>query len=153
MITFNKAFRDTGSVMTMHYLWFIAAAILVGVEMMTGTFYLLVLAVAAIAAGLLAFLGIDFWWQVASGALVAVVGTYLLHEWKKKNATQPKLSANLDVGQRVRVNEWRDDGTARVFYRGSQWDAILESDVTPKSEQMVIVGTRGSQLVLGALPQ
>lgn len=137
----------------MHYLWFIAAAILVGVEMMTGTFYLLVLAVAAVAAGVLAFVGVDFWWQVASGALVAVIGTYLLHEWKKKNATQPKLSANLDVGQRVRVNEWRDDGTARVMYRGSQWDAILESDITPKSEQMVIVGTRGSQLVLGALPQ
>lgn len=139
--------------MTMYYLWWIAAAILVGVEMMTGTFYLLVLAVAAIGGGFLAYFGVDFWLQVAGTTILAVAGTYLLHEWKKKNATQPKLSANLDVGQRVRVNEWRDDGTARVSYRGTQWDAILETDVTPRSEQMVIVGTRGSQLVLGALPQ
>jgi membrane protein implicated in regulation of membrane protease activity len=139
--------------MTMYYLWWIAAAILVGVEMMTGTFYLLVLALAAVAGGLLAFLGFDFWWQVGSAALVAVIGTYLLHEWKKKNVSQPKLSANLDVGQRVRVNEWRDDGSARVSYRGTQWDAVLESDVTPKRDQMVIVATRGSELVLGPLPQ
>ncbi len=139
--------------MTMYYLWWIAAAILVGVEMMTGTFYLLVLAVAAAAAGVLAFAGLDFWWQVAGSALVAVVGTYLLHEWKKKNATQPKLSANLDVGQRVRVTEWRDDGSARVTYRGAQWDAVMESEMTPKRDQMVIVAMRGSQLVLGPLPQ
>jgi membrane protein implicated in regulation of membrane protease activity len=139
--------------MTMYYLWWIAAAILVGVEMMTGTFYLLVLAVAAAAAGVLAFVGLDFWWQVAGAALVAIVGTYLLHAWKKKNATQPKLSANLDVGQRVRVNEWRDDGSARVTYRGAQWDAVMESEMTPKREQMVIVATRGSQLVLGPVPQ
>ena len=137
----------------MYYLWWIAAAILVGVEMMTGTFYLLVIAVAAIGGGFLAYFGVDFWMQVAGTTILAVAGTYLLHEWKKKNATQPKLSANLDVGQRVRVHEWRDDGTARVSYRGTQWDAILETEVTPRSEQMVIVGTRGSQLVLGALPQ
>ncbi|TAG69270.1 MAG: NfeD family protein, partial [Burkholderiales bacterium] len=111
------------------------------------------LAVAAAAAGVLAFAGLDFWWQVAGSALVAVVGTYLLHEWKKKNATQPKLSANLDVGQRVRVTEWRDDGSARVTYRGAQWDAVMESEMTPKRDQMVIVAMRGSQLVLGPLPQ
>jgi membrane protein implicated in regulation of membrane protease activity len=139
--------------MTIYYLWFIAAAILVGVEMMTGTFYLLVLAVAAIVGGIVAYLGLDFWWQVGATAACAVLGTYALYEWKKKNATQPKLSPNLDVGQRVRVNEWRDDGSARVSYRGAQWDAVLESDITPKRDQMVIVATRGSQLVLGPLPQ
>ncbi len=139
--------------MTMYYVWWIAAAILVGVEMMTGTFYLLVLAVAATVAGCLAFFGAAFWVQVAGAAIVAVAGTFFLNAWKKKNATTPKLSANLDVGQRVRVNEWRDDGSARVSYRGSQWDAVLESEVTPRREQMVIVGTRGSQLVLGPLPQ
>lgn len=139
--------------MTIHYLWFIAAAILVGVEMMTGTFYLLVLAAAAIVGGILAFFGLDFWWQVGGTALCAVLGTYALYVWKKKNATQPKLSPNLDVGQRVRVNEWREDGSARVTYRGAQWDAVLESEITPKRDQMVIVATRGSQLVLGPLPQ
>jgi membrane protein implicated in regulation of membrane protease activity len=139
--------------MTIHYLWFIAAAILVGVEMMTGTFYLLVLAAATLFGGVLAYVGLDFWWQIGGTAVFAVVGTYALYEWKKKNATQPKLSPNLDVGQRVRVNEWRDDGSARVSYRGAQWDAVLESEVTPRRDQMVIVATRGSQLVLGPVAQ
>ena len=35
--------------MALQYLWWIAAAILVGVEMMTGTFYLLVVALALVA--------------------------------------------------------------------------------------------------------
>ena len=35
--------------MALQYLWWIAAAILVGVEMMTGTFYLLIVALACAA--------------------------------------------------------------------------------------------------------
>jgi membrane protein implicated in regulation of membrane protease activity len=140
-------------VMTLHYIWWIAAAILVGVEMMTGTFYLLMVALACAAGGVVAIAGYDVGWQWGIAALVGVVGTYFLHQWKIKNATAPKLSANLDVGQRVRVVEWREDGSARVSYRGAHWDAVLEADVTPKREQMVIVATRGSQLVLGPAPQ
>jgi membrane protein implicated in regulation of membrane protease activity len=139
--------------MALHYLWWIAAAILVGIEMMTGTFYLLMVALACVVGGVVAFAGGDVGWQWGLAALVEVVGTYFLHQWKIKNATAPTLSSNLDVGQRVKVVEWRDNGAARVFYRGAQWDAVLESDVTPKNEQMVIVGTRGSELILGPSPQ
>lgn len=139
--------------MALHYLWWIAAAVLVGVEMMTGTFYLLMVALACVAGGVAAFAGLDVGWQWGLAAAVEIVGTYFLHQWKIKNATAPKLSANLDVGQRVKVVEWRDGGRARVSYRGAQWDAVLESEVTPKREQMVIVATRGSELVLGPAPQ
>ena len=62
------------------------------------------------------------------------------------------MSNNLDVGQRVSVLEWRDDDTARVTYRGTQWDAVLDSPATPKREHMVIMGMRGAVLVLGPAP-
>jgi membrane protein implicated in regulation of membrane protease activity len=139
--------------MSLHFLWWIAAAVLVGVEMMTGTFYLLMVALACVAGGIVAFSGVDVGWQWGIAAAVGVVGTYFLHQWKIKNATAPKLSSNLDVGQLVKVVEWRDGSAARVFYRGANWDAVLESELTPKREQMVIVATRGSQLVLGPAPQ
>ena len=135
--------------MALYYLWWIAAAILVGVEMMTGTFYLLIVALACAAGGLVAYSGFDPSWQWGGAAVIEVVGTAAVVLWKKKFATQPRLSNNLDVGQRVSVLEWRDDDTARVSYRGTQWDAVLDSPATPKREHMVIMGMRGAQLVLG----
>ena len=135
--------------MALYYLWWIAAAILVGVEMMTGTFYLLIVALACVAGGLVANTGFDASWQWGGAAVVEVIGTAAVVLWKKKFATQPRLSNNLDVGQRVSVLEWRDDDTARVSYRGTQWDAVLDSPATPKREHMVIMGMRGAQLVLG----
>ena len=138
--------------MALHYLWWIASAILVGVEMMTGTFYLLVVALACAAGGLVAFSGFESSWQWGGAAVVELLGTFAVVQWKKKHAAAPKLSNNLDVGQRVSVLEWRDNDTARVSYRGTQWDAVLESAATPKREQMVIVAMRGAELVLGPAP-
>ena len=138
--------------MALQYLWWIAAAILVGVEMMTGTFYLLIVALACVAGGIAAVSGLDIGWQWGVAALIEVLGTLAVYRWKKSHVGPPKLSNNLDFGQRVSVLEWRDDGTARVAYRGTQWDAVLDSPATPKREQMVIVGMRGAQLVLGPAP-
>jgi membrane protein implicated in regulation of membrane protease activity len=135
--------------MALHYFWWIAAAILVGVEMMTGTFYLLVVALACVAGGLVAFSGFDAGWQWGVAAVIEVLGTFAIVQWKKKYAAAPKLSNNLDVGQRVSVIEWRDNDTARVAYRGTQWDAKLDSPTTPKREHMVIVAMQGAVLVLG----
>jgi membrane protein implicated in regulation of membrane protease activity len=138
--------------MDLQYIWWIAAAILVGVEMMTGTFYLLIVALACVAGGATAALGLNVGWQWATAALVEVLGTLAVHRWKKSHASKPRLSNNLDIGQRVSVLEWRDDGTARVAYRGTQWDAVLDSASTPKREHMVIVDMRGAELVLGPAP-
>ncbi|MCS6997005.1 MAG: NfeD family protein [Casimicrobiaceae bacterium] len=134
--------------MALYIWWWIAAAILVGAEMLTGTFYLLVVALACVAGGAVAYFGGTLAWQWIVAAVVQVVGTLVLIEWKKRHRSVPKLESNLDLGQRVRVQEWRPDGTARVYYRGAQWEAVAESESTPRQEQMVIVAMRGNILVL-----
>lgn len=135
--------------MALQYLWWIAAAILVGVEMMTGTFYLLVVALACVAGGAIAVMGYDISWQWGAAALVEVLGTLAINRWKRTHASTPKLSNNLDIGGKVSVLQWNEDGSARVAYRGTQWDAVLESPATPRREHMVIVDMRGALLVLG----
>ena len=55
-------------------------------------------------------------------------------------------------GKPVRVRSWNADGSARVDYRGTQWDGVPESAQTPHNDTMYIVATRGSTLVLGASP-
>src|SRR5689334_10058151 len=113
------------------------AAVLVGVELATGTFYLLAVGAAFAIGGFVAWAGLEAWIQFAVAAGLSIVGVTLAHRWRQSRA-QPPPMPGLDVGQTVRVIEWRDNGTARVQYRGSQWDAELASADTPREDTMVI---------------
>jgi membrane protein implicated in regulation of membrane protease activity len=130
-----------------HWVWWIAAAVLVGAELLTGTFYLLAVGIAAAIGGVAAWLGagVPLQYLVAGG--LAVVLTILAHQWRRRQApTAPQVS--LDVGQTVHVQTWNDDGTARVAYRGTLWDAELAAPGVPHADTLYIVATRGSVLVL-----
>ena len=130
-----------------YVIWWIMAAVLVGVELATGTFYLLAVGAAFAIGGLAAYAGMEAWVQFAAAIAFSIAGIGLAHRWRQRRA-QPPPMPGLDVGQTVRVIEWRDNGTARVHYRGSQWDAELASADTPRAETMMIQDMRGSVLVL-----
>jgi membrane protein implicated in regulation of membrane protease activity len=128
------------------------AAVLVGVELATGTFYLLAVAAAFVIGGLIAWMGFEGWVQFAAASVASVAGVTAAHRWRKSRAQTPQMPG-LDIGQAVKVIEWREDGTARVQYRGSYWDAELATPQTPRHEAMVIQEMRGSVLVLTATRQ
>jgi len=132
-----------------YVVWWILAAVLVGVELATGTFYLLAVGAAFAIGGLAAYIGLETWVQFAVASVFTIVGISVAHKWRTSRAEPPPMPG-LDVGQTVRVIEWRDNGTARVNYRGSQWDAELASPDTPRAEMMMIKDMRGSVLVLTA---
>jgi membrane protein implicated in regulation of membrane protease activity len=129
------------------WIWWIAAAVLIGAELVTGTFYLLAVGLAAAIGGLAAWLGYSHQVQFTVAGIAAVVLTAAAHQWRRRHA-QPAPQQSLDVGQSVRVLGWNPDGTARVNYRGSTWTARLATPQTPRDETMYIVGTNGSVLVV-----
>ncbi len=130
-----------------YWKWWIFAAVLAGAELVTNTFYLIAIALAMVMGGVAAWLGFDVDWQWAVAAVLAFVFLYVAHRWRAKRlAPGPQISA--DIGKPVRVRHWNADGSARVEYRGTQWDAELASPETPRAESMVIVGVRGSNLIL-----
>lgn len=133
--------------MEIYSYWFLLALILVGLEMATGTFYLLVVAIAMAVGGLAALLGASVVWQLLLGALTGIAGTTILRRWKSTQAKEVN-SASLDIGQPVKVIKWNDNGTARVFYRGAEWDAETESADTPRDTTLYIMAVHGSGLVL-----
>ncbi|MFO1314295.1 MAG: NfeD family protein [Burkholderiales bacterium] len=132
--------------MAAYWTWWALAAVLVGAELVTGTFYLLAVGVGFVAGGLAAWAGAATPLQLVVGAAVAVAGTVAAHRWRQKRALPPP--APLDVGQSVRVLDWKPDGSARVSYRGTQWNAELAEPGGARHETMYIVGTRGSTLVI-----
>jgi len=132
--------------MAAFWIWWALAVILVGIELMTGTFYLLAVGVAFAVGGLAAWLGAALPVQLVIGGVLSVAGALAAHRWRQQRVPPP--SPSLDLGQSVRILEWKDDGSARVNYRGTQWDAELAAPGVARAETMFIVGTRGSTLLI-----
>jgi membrane protein implicated in regulation of membrane protease activity len=119
--------------MATYLLWAIAGFILIIAELLTGTFYLLVLGIAALAATATAALGGAVWLQVMVAVVFALGGTYLVKRWwmtHPKDAAKARADSDLDMGQTVVWDSWVNEAarTARVKYRGSTWDAQLDRD-------------------------
>jgi membrane protein implicated in regulation of membrane protease activity len=132
-----------------YWIWWALAVALVGAELFTGTFYLLAVGAAFALGGVIAWFGGSTPAQLLIGGVCAVAGTIAAHQWRKRRAMPPP-QAGLDVGQEVEVLAWHDNGTARVNYRGTQWDAAVASPGEAHARTMYIVATRGSTLVIAA---
>ncbi len=133
--------------------WLVVLFALLAIEIFTGTYYLLMLSVGAIAAALCALAGLELMIQIIVGSVVGLTAVILFHRIRmRQRAGQVHSSSNpdvvLDIGQEVRVAGWKH-GHARVEYRGSQWDAIPESEGDDQTGALVIKAIRGSTLVLG----
>ena len=144
--------------------WLAMAGVLVILEIFSGTFYLLMIAVGALAGALAAWLGASNPVQMLAVAVVGVLACLLLYfvrgprGRRREAANDPNV--NLDIGQSVRVDQWQSEGNglwqARVNYRGAQWDAQLQSEpgpgasLTPLPGWYVIREVRGSRLMLAA---
>jgi membrane protein implicated in regulation of membrane protease activity len=137
--------------MAAHWLWWIVGVALIGAELITGTFYLLAIGIALLFAGLAAWLGADLAIQCLVAALFAVAGCVAAHHWRVRRG-EPPPQPPLDVGQSVQVQTWHADGSARVVYRGTHWDATLARPGDPREAIMVIVGMRGSTLLIAPPP-
>ncbi|MDR3412136.1 MAG: NfeD family protein [Formivibrio sp.] len=132
-------------------LWLILALVLAGLEMLSGTFYLLALAIGLACGALTAWLTLPIPVQTSVAAVVSVIAAILLRRWKTKNIPQ-SAETSLDIGQRVRIIEWQTKTQARVQYRGTQWDAELATSAESGHAEYFITAVRGSTLVLHQNP-
>lgn len=128
--------------------WLLAGFALVIAELLTGTFYLLVLGVAAFAGGGVAWLGQGIGLQALVAAAVAVAGVVWVQRHPRQGRGKPM--ASLDAGQVVTLDHWSDRaaGRARVRYRDTLWDADIEGGAESASEggTLFITAVDGSTL-------
>ncbi len=138
-------------------LWWLAAGVLVAAELATGTFYLLMVALGVAAGALSAHAGLEGTTQMVVAALVgagATVAWHLLRARSPKSApVESNRDVNLDIGQTVHVPAWLPDGTARVAYRGAQWQVRLAPGATAASGDHTIVAVHGTELLLAPTTQ
>jgi len=137
-------------------IWWLLAGTAIAVELMTGTFYLLMLAVGLVAGALAAHLGLPLMGQMLIAATLGG-GAVAVWYWHRSKTPAP-LSANanpdvhLDIGEAVHVVRWNADGTTSVHFRGAQWTAVAADPIAPASPgNFRIKEMLGNRLVLEKL--
>jgi len=138
-----------------YLLWIIAGFALVIVELVTGTFYLLVIGGGAFAGAAVAAAGGGYLLQAVGACAVALAGTWWVSRWHRTRRPGSAKDNFLDLGQAVVLESWIDKGTrtARVTYRGTTWDAKVASGSNPEpGTTLIITGQDGSTLLVGAAP-
>ena len=135
--------------------WIIAGFVLVIIELLTGTFYLLVIGVGAFAGAAFAWAGAGYFLQAVAACAVALAGTAWVHAWHARHRKGGVEDNLLDRGQPVVLESWVDAaaGRARVQYRGASWDARLVGAERPEpGATLYITGQDGNAFLVGAAP-
>ena len=135
--------------MESYVVWLIMGLALIAAELVTGTFFLLVLGVAALTGSLAAYFGADFFAQAVLACVVCVAGVFMVNHWRNKKKDAAPGSNNIDYGQSVVFESWRNESAriGRVQYRGASWDAhVLDGAAVQANDVLYICGTEGAQL-------
>ncbi|HZZ12510.1 MAG TPA: NfeD family protein [Paraburkholderia sp.] len=136
--------------------WWIGAGVLIVLELISGTFYLLMIALGFVAAAVAHIAGAAPDVQFALAAVVALAAVIVLRrsrfgrKLRKEASKNPDV--NLDIGQTLNVAAWHER-RARVNYRGAAWDAELAAGEPENAQLYEIAEMRGSCLVVVASRQ
>ena len=140
-------------------LWLVAAGAVVILELFTGTFYLLMIAIGIVAGAIVAYAGGTLEGQLIVAAVVGLLATAILRHsgLGKINRTDAARdpNVNIDIGQAITVDAWHSAPaggkrpTARVMYRGAPWDVELSHDGPAMPGQYIIREIQGSRLIVG----
>lgn len=133
-------------------LWWIITGVLVALELATGTFYLLMLAIGAAAGAVAAHWGLGHSGQMTSAAVVGGLAVFACYLARRRRPGDPSPRAdravNLDVGEIIQIDQWAADGTAAVRYRGAQWTAVYRGGTPPQSGRHRVIELEGSRLLV-----
>ena len=137
-------------------IWWLLAGAAIAVELMTGTFYLLMLAAGLAAGALAATMGIALTGQMLLAAGIGG-GAVAAWRWGRRQRPAPLAASSnpdvhLDIGNTVHVVQWNADGTAGVHFRGARWTAVPASpNALSGPGNFRITEVRGNHLVIEPL--
>jgi membrane protein implicated in regulation of membrane protease activity len=72
-----------------YWIWWILAAVLIGAEMLTGTFYLLAVGIAFTLGGVVAWVGASLPMQLLTAGVLSVIGTVIANRWRRARGDPP----------------------------------------------------------------
>ena len=133
-------------------IWWLAAGAVIVTELLTGTFYLLMVALGLVTAAVAAHMGLPPTVQMVTAAVVGGGSVVAFYFMKKRQPGDPSVrsqrSVNLDVGEIIQVDAWLPDGSAQVMYRGASWSVIQRPGNAPVPGSYRVTELVGSRLLV-----
>lgn len=134
--------------------WIIAAAVLIGLEVVTGTLVLAMVGAGALAAAGVAAVGGDAWLQVAAFAGVGALMVAVVRPVAKRHLHQPKelrTGAAALVGEYAVVLADTDGDGGRVRIGSDVWSARAYDGMTvyPAGERVQVLQIEGATALIG----
>jgi membrane protein implicated in regulation of membrane protease activity len=133
-------------------LWWLVASGAIVLELLTGTVYLLLLGTGFAAAALSAHAGFGLTTQLLVAAVVGVGAVLAWYTVRRRRPAAAPSGANpdvnLDIGERIHIDRWNDDGTAQVRYRGALWTVLPRAGSAPSPGEHRVTEVVGSRLVV-----
>ncbi|MBE7368309.1 NfeD family protein [Ramlibacter pallidus] len=132
-------------------LWWLLAGAAVAIELLTGTFYLLMLAIGLAAGAVAAHAGTSIPTQLVMAALVgggAVAAWHVVRRRHFAGAAGENTNLNLDAGEAVHVEAWTAENTSMVRYRGTTWTAVPAGGTPQGTGAHRVREVSGSRLVV-----
>lgn len=133
-------------------IWWVLAGMMVAIELLTGTFYLIMVAIGFVAAALAAHAGAAPTLQLVVAAVFGGGSVIVWHYYKRGTPPEPPANANdnvnMDVGQHIQVDDWGPDLSSSVKYRGAMWTVALHTGEVATPGRHRIVEVVGSRLIV-----
>lgn len=135
--------------------WSLLAGAVVILEMLTGTFYLLMVALGLLAGAIAAWFNFALAPQLLIASSVATIGIFLLYRSRfglsHKESANRNPDVNMDIGQVLQVQQWHEAQAGvfvgRASYRGAMWDVELQhAEAVPGTYKITEV--QGSKLIV-----
>ena len=130
--------------------WVIAGIAMVIGEMLTGSFFLIFIALGAFAASLIATFSLPEWMQLATCAVVSIAGVTALRKTLQLKFLKKTMEVKADVGREIQTDQAiSPHQRARIRYQGTSWEATnVGSEAVKAGDRIMIVGMDGNSLLV-----
>jgi|GEM_PF-2346193 len=129
-------------------LWLVVGTLFMLAEIGIGNFYMLAIGLACVYPAIATYMGSSIGIQFVAVFVGTLVHTVIVLTIHKSRPSIPASDMPTDVGQRVEVIEWLDEGDARVKYRGKEWFADKAKGEMPDADHGVIQSVQYGRLVI-----
>lgn len=126
--------------------WSVFGILFILAESAIGTSYLMAIGLAFVYPAIADYAGLSDGLQYAALMLGSVVHTLFVMALRRQSGGAS--DAPTDVGQRIEVIEWIDDGTARVNYLDREWLADKAASEMPDADHGIIKSVQYGRLVI-----
>ena len=140
-----------------HWLWWALASVMLIVELLTGSGFLLAMAIAATLAGIYAYtapFATDYQFMVFGvlAFLIAAIWWFLCKRLEKEIPTNSFINQRLQkmVGQTAEVTQAIHNGRGRAKIGDTEWPVICAEDL-PVGRAISVIDIKGTALIVTAL--